>query len=388
MSAHALLSPSSAHRWLNCPRAPRLEATLPDRSTVYSKEGTLAHSVCEISAKNHFGQATNASYKAALKRYQKNELWDPEMLSTAEIYVEHLASKAMNFQHQPVVAFETRVDITDYVPDAFGRCDCIMFSGDTLIITDYKHGKGEPVDAEENPQLMLYALGALKLYRPFFGDSILNVMICIDQPRIDSYQTWSISTADLTAWGESIKPKAQMAYAGFGEFKAGSWCRFCRANGQCLAQAEQQLSALDDFKEDVAILSPERMSEALKRGETLVAWYEALKEKALEALLGGTSISGYKVVEGKSSRAWSDQDKALETLEEKGIERAIIYDTIPKSLSQLEKLLGKKKFGELVGAFVVKPQGKPTLALSSDRRKVFNSAVSDFKDVTGGQENV
>ena len=388
MSAHALLSPSSAHRWLNCPRAPRLEATLPDRSTVYSKEGTLAHSVCEISAKNHFGQTTNASYKAALKRYQKNELWDPEMLSTAEIYVEHLASRAMGFQHQPVVAFETRVDITDYVPDAFGRCDCIMFSGDTLIITDYKHGKGEPVDAEENPQLMLYALGALKLYKPFFGDSIQNVMICIDQPRIDSYQTWTIPTVELIAWGESIRPKAQMAYAGFGEFKAGSWCRFCRANGQCSAQAEQQLSASDDFKEDVGLLTPERMSDALKRGETLVAWYEALKEKALEALLGGVSISGYKVVEGKSSRAWSDQDKALETLEEKGVERAIIYDTIPKSLSQLEKLLGKKKFKELVGAFVIKPQGKPTLALSSDRRKSFNSAVSDFKDVTGGQENV
>ena len=342
MSAHALLSPSSAHRWLNCPRAPRLEATLPDRSTVYSKEGTLAHSVCEISAKVHFGQVTNANYKAALKRYQKNELWDSEMLSTAETYVEHLADKAMGFQHQPVVAFETRVDITDYVPDAFGRCDCIMFSGDTLIITDYKHGKGEPVDAEENPQLMLYALGALKLYRPFFGDSIQNVTICIDQPRIDSYQTWTISTSDLVAWGESIKPKAQMAYAGFGEFK----------------------------------------------GETLVAWYGSLKEKALETILAGTPIPNFKLVEGKSSREWSDQDKALETLEENGIDRAIIYDTAPKSLSQLEKLIGKKKFGELVGDFVVKPQGKPTLASSSDRRKTFNSAVSDFKDVTGGQENV
>lgn len=392
MSAHALLSPSSAHRWLNCPRAPRLEATLPDRSTVYSKEGTLAHSVCEISAKVHFGQVTNANYKAALKRYQKNELWDSEMLSTAETYVEHLADKAMGFQHQPVVAFETRVDITDYVPDAFGRCDCIMFSGDTLIITDYKHGKGEPVDAEENPQLMLYALGALKLYRPFFGDSIQNVTICIDQPRIDSYQTWTISTSDLVAWGESIKPKAQMAYAGFGEFKAGTWCKFCRANGLCSAQAEQHLSALDDFKDSMdrpdELLSPERMSEALKKGETLVAWYGSLKEKALETILAGTPIPNFKLVEGKSSREWSDQDKALETLEENGIDRAIIYDTAPKSLSQLEKLIGKKKFGELVGDFVVKPQGKPTLASSSDRRKTFNSAVSDFKDVTGGQENV
>lgn len=384
MSAHALLSPSSAHRWLNCPLAPHLEAQLPEKPSEYAREGTIAHSVCEVAAKKHFKKVKAAEYNRTIKKYKTDPQWDDEMLQTAETYVEHLAERAMAFDNEPYIAFEVKVDISDVVPEAFGRCDCIMFGGDTLVITDYKHGKGVPVSASDNPQLKLYALGALKLYQPLFGSSLKNVEITIDQPRIDLHDTWGCSVEDLLAWGEEIKPKAMMAYMGFGEYHAGSWCQFCRANGICKAQAEQQTGAFDDFKEAVsnpAILSPTEMGDVLERGKTLVAWYEAVKERALNSILNGEKIPGWKAVEGRSSRVWSDQDKAIDKLIADGIDRAVIYDSVPKTLAQLEKVLGKKKFEEMVGEFVVKPQGKPTLADESDSRKEFSSAAADFAGV-------
>lgn len=385
MSSHALLSPSSAHRWMNCPLAPRLEATLPEKPSEYAREGTVAHSVCEITAKKKFKKVKAAEYNRVIKKLKTDAAWDDEMLHTAETYVEHLTERAMEFANEPYIAFEVKVDVSDYVPEAFGRCDCAMFGGDTLIITDYKHGKGVPVSPDENPQLMLYALGALKLYKPLFGVALKKVAVYIDQPRIGAYDGWACTVDELLAWGESVKPKAQMAFMGFGEYHAGDWCRFCRANGICKAQAEQQIGAFDDFSAAVgnpaALLSPSEMGEVLKRGETLVSWYETVKEKALESLLNGEKIPGYKVVEGRSTRCWTDQDKALDKLQESGVDRAVIYDSVPKTLAQLEKLLGTAKFKELVGEFVTKPQGKPTLALETDSRKEFNSAAADFAGV-------
>ena len=385
MSSHALLSPSSAHRWMNCPLAPRLEATLPEKPSEYAREGTVAHSVCEITAKKKFKKVKAAEYNRVIKKLKTDAAWDDEMLHTAETYVEHLTERAMEFANEPYIAFEVKVDISDYVPEAFGRCDCVMFGGDTLIITDYKHGKGVPVSPDENPQLMLYALGALKLYKPLFGVALKKVAVYIDQPRIGAYDGWACTVDELLAWGESVKPKAQMAFMGFGEYHAGDWCRFCRANGICKAQAEQQIRAFDDFSAAIgnpsALLSSAEMGEVLKRGETLVSWYESVKEKALESLLNGEKIPGYKVVEGRSTRCWTDQDKALDRLQESGVDRAVIYDSVPKTLAQLEKLLGTAKFKELVGEFVTKPQGKPTLALETDSRKEFNSAAADFVGV-------
>lgn len=358
---------------------------LPEKPSEYAHEGTVAHSVCEIAAKKKFKKAKAAEYNRVIKKLKTDEAWNDEMLHTAETYVEHLTERAMEFANEPYIAFEVKVDISDYVPEAFGRCDCVMFGGDTLIITDYKHGKGVPVSPEENPQLMLYALGALKLYKPLFGDALKNVTVYIDQPRINAYNGWGCSVDELTAWGESIKPKAQMAFMGFGEYHAGDWCRFCRANGICKAQAKQQFSAFDDFRSAVgnpnALLSPDEMGEVLKRGETLVSWYETVKAEALESMLNGEKIPGYKVVEGRSSRAWTDQDAALEKLQANGVDRAIIYDSVPKTLAQLEKMLGTVKFKELVGEFVTKPQGKPTIAPESDSRQPFSSAASDFAGV-------
>ncbi len=382
MGSHALLSPSAAARWLNCTLAPRLEATLPEKTSEYAMEGTVAHSVCEVTAKLHFKKIKKTAYNSTIKRLKQNELWNDEMINTAEIYVNHLLEKAMVFKHEPYIAFEIKVDLSDYIPEGYGYCDCAVLGDDTLIITDYKHGKGVPVSAEKNPQMMLYALGALKLYRPLYGDTIKNILMCIDQPRISSYESWGCTVDELLAWGESVKPIAQKAFMGFGEYKAGEWCRFCRANGQCKAQAQQQINALDDFADlSPATLTPDELSDVLKRGKELTVWYKAVEEHALEVLLNGETIPGYKVVEGRSNRAWANQDAALDALIEAGYDRAILYDNVPKSLAQLEKTIGSTKFNELVGQFIVKPQGKPALADESDIRKVFNSAAADFTNI-------
>lgn len=397
---HAILSPSAAHRWLHCTPAPRVEAEFPETTSEYAEEGRLAHSVCELAAKKKFTVMNNRAYNSRLKKLKADPKWDDEMLSTAATYVEHLTEHAMRFEHAPYVALEVQVDITDYAPEAFGTCDCIMIGGDELIITDYKHGKGVPVSAQDNPQMLLYALGALKLYRPIYGDMIRRVSTYIDQPRLDSYDGASMTVEELLAWGESIKPKAAAAFMGTGEFAPGEWCRFCRAKAKCRARANQN-TALEDFKDCIPLgrsipmqteydatgfkpsncLTDEEIGALLVRAEGLVAWYNDLKEYALVACLNGKTIPGWKAIEGRSTRAWTDQDAALEALMAGGVEEAIIYDRVPKTLAQLEKVIGKQRFGELVGGMITKSPGKPALAAESDKRPAYNGAAADFSEV-------
>lgn len=397
---HAILSPSAAHRWLHCTPAPRVEAEFPETTSEYAEEGRLAHSVCELAAKKKFTVMNNRTYNSRLKKLKADPKWDDEMLSTAATYVEHLTEHAMRFEHAPYVALEVQVDITDYAPEAFGTCDCVMIGGDELIITDYKHGKGVPVSAQDNPQMLLYALGALKLYRPIYGDMIHRVSTYIDQPRLGSYDGASMTVEELLAWGESIKPKAAAAFMGTGEFAPGEWCRFCRAKAKCRARANQN-TALEDFKDCIPLgrsipmwaeydatgfkpsncLTDEEIGALLVRAEGLVAWYNDLKEYALAACLNGKTIPGWKAVEGRSTRAWTDQDAALEALMAGGVEEAIIYDRVPKTLAQLEKVIGKQRFGELVGGMITKSPGKPALAAESDKRPAYNGAAADFSEV-------
>lgn len=397
---HAILSPSAAHRWLHCTPAPRVEAEFPETTSEYAEEGRLAHSVCELAAKKKFTVMNNRTYNSRLKKLKADPKWDDEMLSTAATYVEHLTEHAMRFEHAPYVALEVQVDITDYAPEAFGTCDCVMIGGDELIITDYKHGKGVPVSAQDNPQMLLYALGALKLYRPIYGDTIRRVSTYIDQPRLGSYDGASMTVEELIAWGESIKPKAAAAFMGTGEFAPGEWCRFCRAKAKCRARANQN-TALEDFKDCIPLgrsipmqaeydatgfkpsncLTDEEIGALLVRAEGLVAWYNDLKEYALAACLNGKTIPGWKAVEGRSARAWTDQDAALEALMAGGVEEAIIYDRVPKTLAQLEKVIGKQRFGELVGGMITKSPGKPALAAESDKRPAYNGAAADFTGV-------
>lgn len=383
--AHALLSASSSERWLNCTAAPRYEANFQAGTSTYAEEGRLAHSICEISAQLAFELITKRKYNAELKKLKADPLFSEEMLHTAEIYVQHLTEKSMTYDAAPYVAQEVRVDFTEYVPEGFGTCDCIMIGGNTLNITDYKHGRGVEVSAVNNSQMRLYALGAIKKYSMLYA--VKTVSMAIVQPRItDVVSEETITVDELLAWGERIKPLAMKAYYGLGDFKPGSWCRFCRGKAQCKARAENY-TALEDFKELASsslpgCLTDAQIAELLIRGADLVSWYEDIKEYARDALLEGREIPGWKVVAGKSDRVFTDADEALRLIREAGFtEEQVMKPQEPKTLSQLEKVVGKKRFSELVGKLITKPLGKPTLAQSSDKRDPYNAAAADFAEV-------
>ncbi len=402
---HALLSASSASRWLNCTAAPRFEEGLPENTSEYAEEGRLAHSIAELKVLKKFTLMTPRTYSTRLNKLKKEPLYNPEMDKTTDLYLEHLTEQAMLYDSAPTVAAEVKVDFGEYVPDGFGTCDCVMIGGDTISITDYKHGKGVPVSAIGNPQMKLYALGALKRYAPIFGDTIKKVRMTIDQPRLETTPTTdTLTVEELRAWGESIKPIAQKAFSGLGEFVPGEHCRFCRGKAQCRARANIN-TALEDFKDCVpagawnakaeaaiaaggtvqgtppSLLSDAEIGDLLIRGQQLVQWYKDLEEYALKTLLDGKPIEGWKLVAGRSNRAFTDQDAAIKAVLAAGYDEALVYDRKPKSLSELEKLMGKAEFAAKIGSFVVKPLGKPTLALESDKRETYNSAASDFAGV-------
>lgn len=396
---HALLSASSSGRWLNCTAAPRYEAEFgEDDKTVYAAEGTLAHRICELSAQYNFNIITKRKLNSQIKKLRENELFQEEMITTGVFYAEYLRNKSLTFANKPYTTWEVKVDFSDYVPEGFGTCDCVMIGDDTLHITDYKHGKGVEVSAKNNSQMRLYALGALKQYASIFGSAIKKVSMAIVQPRITEDVSEEVLTVEeLLQWGENIKPIALKAYSGFGEFKCGTWCRFCKGKAVCKARTENN-TALEDFKGFVIEgklteeekqsesfpnrLTDNEVAEMLIRGADLVAWYNDLQDYALNAILDGKAINGFKVVEGRSNRAFSDTDKAIEAFKGAGYEEKDLYKPKePLTLSALEKLAGKKKFAELVGSLVIKPQGKPTLVPELDKREPYHPAAVDFKGV-------
>ena len=403
---HALLSASSAHRWLACTAAPRFEQQFEAGTSVYAEEGTLAHSVCEAYVGRKFGLISSQKFRAKMNAAQENPLYNDEMLRTAERYVEFLNEISMQYPQPPHVAVEVQVDLTDYVPEGFGTCDCIMIgtaeTGEQkLHITDYKHGRGVAVSAEANPQMMLYALGALKRYFPVYSE-IKTVSMAICQPRLsESASVYEIPVGELLSWGSSIVPIARKAFDGTGEFVPGEHCRFCKGRAQCAARANY-FTAFQEFvgadiegklkPEDITrreltkdcgeepprVLTDAQVAELLTAAEGLAAWYKDLQEYAMQALLNGKDLPGWKLVEGRSVRAFTDPDKAVDILLAAGYDEALIYDRKPKTLSALEKLVGRKTFNDLLAPVVEKPRGKATLAPESDKRERFNPAEAEF----------
>lgn len=405
-SNHALLSASSAHRWLICTAAPRYEEQFPSESSVYAEEGTLAHSICEVFVEKEFKIISEGLCGELLKSYQKNPLFDEEMLRTAEVYTDYLRDCAMQYKAEPHVAIEVKVDLSRYVPEGFGTCDCVMIGDNVLRIVDYKHGKGVKVSAERNPQMMLYALGALVKYQPVYGNQIERVVMAIVQPRIsDVPEEFEMGVADLLAWGEAIRSVAQEAYTGEGsQFVPGEHCRFCRGKAQCRQRAAYFQEFLSASKSKIAgrltddeiaerkeairrndpvqtVLSDVEVARLLTTAEGLVAWYKDLQDYAYDALMSGKDIPGWKLVEGRSVRAFTDPDAAIDRLTAAGYDEAMLYDRKPKTLSAIEKMLGKKTFNELLSALVTKPRGKATLAPASDKRDSYNPAVVEFEGI-------
>lgn len=383
--AHAVLSASGAEKWLNCPPSARLEESYPDTSSPYAKEGTLAHEIAEFKARNYFIETLpKRTFTSKLNKFKKDELYQNEMDEYTESYLEYIKEVAMKYPSKPYIALEKKIDFSKYVPDGYGTCDCILIHGNDMHIIDFKYGKGVPVSAENNSQLMLYALGALEAYSMLY--QIETVHLSIFQPRIDNISCFEISAANLLSWTiEEVEPKAKLAYDGIGDFKAGEHCRFCKAQAQCRAKAESIISVFP-VKEDPALLTDDEIGLILAKAKELVSWSNAVEDYALNAILSGKEIQGWKAVEGRSVRVFSDADKAFEKIVESGTPEEMLYERKPLSLSQIEKLLGKKEFESIVSSFVIKPQGKPTLAPSDDKRPVFNKA-DVFENIIDKGEN-
>ena len=383
---HALLSASAASRWLNCTAAPRFEEGLPESTSTYAEEDRLAHAICELKILKKCTPMSTRTYNTRLNKLKKDPIYDPEMDKTSDLYLEHITEQVMSYDISPTVAVEVQVDFSEYVPEGFGTCDCCIIGGDLLSIVDYKHGKGVPVSAEGNPQMRLYALGALKRYAPIYGDSIKRIRMTIDQSRLGIYSSDTITVEELRAWGESIKPTAQKAFSGLGEFVPGEHCRFCRGKAQCRARANVN-TALEDFAgcipagsltpeekqsmeaatasgmEAPALLTDEEIGDLLIRGKLLVKWYADLEEYATTALLNGKPIPGWKLVAGRSDRAFTDQDAAIKAVIDAGYCDTSLKLCVarkytaaerrePGSLKDLDAYMRKCMRHELVHAFL------------------------------------
>jgi len=385
MAMHALLGASSSKRWLACTPSARMGQHCPDTPSEYAAAGTLAHEIAELKARKHFIESMGArTFNSRMKKLTENPLYDRGMDATTDAYLEILKDAAMTFPAPPFVALEVKVNYTAYAPEGFGTADCVMIGSDTIWVFDYKNGSGVPVAAEHNSQMMLYALGALVTYAPIYGDTIQNVKMSIIQPNINNNSTWGLTRGELEHWGNFyVKPRAALAYAGEGECnpdngEADGHCRFCPCAANCRARAMKQLEAGEVVGKLPPLLSDAEVGQILSRTLGWDKWRKSLEEYALNACLDGKEIPGWKAVEGRSNRQFSDPDQAVEAIIAAGYPREIIFDYKQKPLTELEKIMGKATFTEVLGNHIIKPPGKPALAEADDKREPYNSAAIAF----------
>ena len=372
MPKHALLSASSMHRILECPPSAKLCANIEDRASPYAQQGTDAHSLCEYKVLTALG-------KKAPNPTQNLEFFDTEMDYCSDEYRNYVLEQyedAKQYCSDPIILIEQRLDFSRWVPDGFGTGDCVIVADDVLHVIDFKYGLGVLVDAEDNPQMQCYALGALDIYDGIYD--INTVKMTIFQPRRNNISTYSMSKEELLSWADSIlAPTAKLAAEGGGEFKAGNHCQFCKVKATCRKRAEHNLElAKYDFEmpdnlEDIEIAA------ILPRIDDLVAWGNDIKEYALQKALSGTEYPGYKVVEGRSNRKYTNEDAVALAVKDAGFDP---YEKKLLNITAMTSLLGKKKFNELLSGFITKPQGKPTLVPESDKRPALNTAKDDFSE--------
>ena len=375
--AHAKLSASGASRWATCPGSVQMEDGIPDKESIYAQEGTLAHEMSELKLKHYLDPKGFGKRKlnAAIKKLKENELYQAEMESYTDTYVDFIKEKALSFPSNPYIEIEKRVDFSRWVDGGFGTCDCVLIHGSTLSIIDLKYGKGVPVSAEQNEQLILYALGAYDAFNLIYN--LDKIELNIVQPRINNFSTWEISLTELLLWGDYFKVQAEKALGGNGELvPSAKACKFCKARDICTARAENNLSLESEIKLKPNEIPKDKLYEYISRGEDIAKWVADLKAYALDMCLKGEDVKGLKAVAGRTSRSWTNQDEAINKLIEGGIDEAIIYDKVPLTLAKLEKALGKQQFTALVGDMVVTSEGKPTLVFENDKRPAITNTVN------------
>lgn len=371
---HARLSASASDRWMHCPASVHLcEEYGPkkEETSAYAEEGTRAHALAEWKLNSRI-----------LKKRQKRPACDDvEMDEATEWYFEQVQDAMMG---SSLLMVEQQFSLEPYIPEGFGTADAVIITGDTLDIFDLKYGQGIAVNAEGNPQLRAYALGTLSLFDTLYD--IKTVRTHIIQPRIHNFPSETISAADLKAWGENVlKPAAEKAWNNSDETHPGAWCKFCPIRAICRAREEEALenAKLEFTAKEVDALSVEELGKAMLQAEKLKAWLEDAQAYALDQALKGTKIPGWKVVEGRSVRKYSDDLAVLERLEKAGYPKAVTTETKILGISAMEKAIGKKTLSEVCGDLIIKPQGKPTLAHADDKRpeySIASSAADDFKE--------
>lgn len=374
-NTHAILSPSSAHRWLNCTRSAKLELEFSDKETAAAAEGTAAHALCEYKIKKALKQRS----RRPLSQYDNDEMED--LTDAYRDYVIEQLTQERHICPDAQVFIETRLDLTPYVPGSYGTCDCLIVSDKKLHIIDFKYGQGVLVEAEKNPQMMLYSLGALDIYYGLYD--FQEVEMTIFQPRRENVSTWSESVDGLRKWAEEeLKPKAELADAGEGDFYSGDWCQFCKAAIKCRARAQAKLELAKKEFSLPPLLTDEEIEDILPKLSDLTKWANDILAYATDAALShGKLWKGFKVVEGRSVRKYSNEDAVIKAAKEAGY--TDIFKTSLITLTEMEKLMGKKNFKETLGELVIKPQGKPTLVPVTDKRPAItgNDAKSDFNKI-------
>lgn len=369
---HALLSASSSDRWINCPPSARLCESYDDKGSDYAAEGTDAHALCEYKLRRALGiQAKDPT---------ENLTWfNEEMDDCATSYVTYVLEQveaAKQTCADPVILIEQRVDFSRWVESGFGTADCIIITDGTLQVCDYKHGLGVLVSADKNPQMMCYALGALELFDGIYD--IDHVRMTIYQPRRDNVSTYELKKDDLYRWADDVlKPTADLAFAGDGNFLCGEWCTFCKAKNDCRARAEANMElARYDFKLP-PLLTDEEIEEILTRIDDLVSWATDIKEYALQQAISGKAWNGWKLVEGRSNRKYTNDSAVADAVSKAGFDP---YERKVLGVTAMQKLLGKSRFDELLATYIEKPQGKPTLVPETDKRPAMNTAKNDFME--------
>ena len=380
MNKHALLSASSSHRWLNCPPSARLCETYEDAGSDYALEGTDAHALCEYRLKKMLGQE-------AEDPTENLTYYNTEMSDCADGYVEYISellTEAKKTCADPLVIVEQRVDYSRFVAEGFGTADCVIIGDGALHVVDFKFGRGVKVEAGGNPQMRLYAIGALEIFDALYD--IDTVSMTIYQPRLGNISTDVISKADLYEWAETVVvPTAELAFAGDGEYHCGEWCAFCKAKTDCRERAQANMElARYEFKR-APLLTDAEVADILGKIDELISWANDIKSYALEAAVDGKTWPGYKIVEGRSVRKFTDERAVAGTLVAAGYDP---YEQKLLSMTELQKMLGKTTFDTLLGGLIYKPQGKPTLVPATDKRPEMNTAKADFENNDiGGKTN-
>lgn len=373
MGKHALLSASSSHRWLNCPPSARLCEKYEDTGSEYAQEGTDAHSLCEYKLKQALGM--DAADPTENLSFYNEEM--EQCASDYAAYVLELVEDAKKSCKDPVVLIEQRLDFSRFVKDGFGTGDCVIIADGTLDIVDYKHGKGVEVSAIENPQMMLYALGALELFDGIYD--IDTVRMTIFQPRRENVSVCVMAKDDLLQWAHNdLTYKAKLAYEGSGEFACGDWCRFCKAKAVCRKRAEYNLELAKYDFEMPDTLEDAEIAAILDKADELAAWAADVKEYALRQALSGTEYPGYKVVEGRSNRRYISEDAVADAVSQAG------YDPYAKKvlgLTEMQKLLGKKMFSTKTQELFTSWQNG-----GATQKQVIDSIVADIAGCTNQQE--